>query len=397
MDPALADHLVVAGVALVVVVVATPVVRWMAPWLGAVKVPGDRHIHTRPIPEIGGLAMLAGVVVALAVATRLDAFTDLFVTTSEPEAILLAAALIALIGVIDDTRGLTPGVKLAGQVAAAGTLVLFGVTINYVYVPLSSVGLFSLSPDAAALLTIAAVVAMVNAVNLVDGLDGLAAGVVAIASAALLTYVFATRADDLFAAATLSSATLVLAAVVGVCVGFLFFNFNPASIFMGDTGAMLLGLLLAASGVSAVGNDPTPTSTDFFVASFPVLIPALVLAVPFVDTALAIIRRLGSGQSLASADKKHLHHRLVEMGQSQKRAVLTIYAWSILLALLVVGPTFADGTMVLLTVGAGAAVLVAYQTVDAARYRRRRRAVEAAGNVVQHPRVLERSGRDRAS
>jgi UDP-GlcNAc:undecaprenyl-phosphate/decaprenyl-phosphate GlcNAc-1-phosphate transferase len=182
-----------------------------------------------------------------------------------------------------------------------------------------------------------------------------------------------------------SSASLVLAAVVGACLGFLIYNFNPASIFMGDTGAMLLGLLMAAAGVSAIGNSGSPTRTDFFVVSVPVLIPALVLAVPFLDTALAILRRLGSGRSISSPDKKHLHHRLVEIGHSHRRAVLVMYAWSAVLATGVVGPAVTGGFAPLTVTGVLAGLLLLYLLIDAARYRRHRRAVERSSNVVDHP------------
>jgi UDP-GlcNAc:undecaprenyl-phosphate/decaprenyl-phosphate GlcNAc-1-phosphate transferase len=385
VDPQLIDHLWVAGVSFVVVVATTPIVKRLAPVLGAMKVPGDRHVHEQPTPELGGLAMLAGVFGAIFVATRLDSFGELFRTTSEPETIVLAALVITYVGVVDDTRTLGPGAKLAGQVLAASTLVLFGLTINFVYIPFGIGGIISLSPDAAALLTILAVVAMINAVNLVDGLDGLAAGIVAIGALALFAYIQLPAAEELAVTQAVSSASLILAAVIGACLGFLVYNSNPASIFMGDTGAMLLGLLLAASGVSAIGNTVEPTSTDFFAASVPVLIPALVLAVPFLDTALAVVRRLGSGRSISSPDKKHLHHRLVAIGHSQRRAVLVLYAWSALLAGLVVGPSLADPPIVLAGAGVLAAALLTYQVLDARRLRRRRRIIDASDNVRVHP------------
>ena len=301
MDPTLADHLIVAVAALAATLVGTPIVRGLARAAGVVKVPGERHVHTRPIPELGGLAMLGGLVAAYAVATNLASFDQLFRTTSDPEAILLAALVITFVGVLDDTRGLTAGAKLAGQVMAAGTLVLFGVTLRFVYIPFAGGNIVSLTPDAAALVTIVLVVAMINAVNLVDGLDGLAAGIVAIAATALFAYSQLRPTGPIHFDLGTSVDGLVLAAIVGACLGFLVFNFNPASIFMGDTGAMLLGLLLAAAGISAISSPLEPTSADFFVASVPVLIPALVLAVPFLDTVLAVVRRVGSGQSLATA------------------------------------------------------------------------------------------------
>lgn len=355
----LLQHVIVAGVAFVAVVVATPVVRVVARLIGAVAQPGDRHIHARPTPTLGGLAMLAGVIAGIAAATRLPAFNEVFRTTSEPEAIVLACLVIAGVGFVDDTRGLSAPAKLAGQLLGAGMLVLFGVTLRWVYVPGNPGTIVNLGPDVAAIVTVVAVVAMMNAVNLVDGLDGLAAGVVAIAAAALFVYAqFGDpgRVSDGFA---ISSDSLFLATVVGSCLGFLVYNFHPASVFMGDTGALLLGLLLAASGISAIGSTIQPTRTDFAVASVPVLVPALVLIVPFVDTVLAVLRRLIGRRSIAAADRQHLHHRLLAIGHSQPRAVLTLYYWSALLAFGVVGTAVLPTRVVIIVVlsGVGLGVL----------------------------------------
>lgn len=386
MEPALVDQLLVAAAALGVTVLVTPLVRVFARSIGAVKVPGERHIHSVPTPELGGLAMVAGLIAAYAVAARLPTFDELFRTTSEPEAILLAALMIVFVGVVDDTRQLGPAVKLAGQIMAAGTLVLFGVTLRFVYIPFGGGSAFggstvSLSPDVAALVTIIAVVAMINAVNLVDGLDGLAAGIVAIAAMALFAYAELRPDSQIPIPSDVPAAGLVLAAVVGMCLGFLVYNFNPASIFMGDTGSMLLGLLMGAAGISAIGNTLQPTSTDFFAASVPALIPVLVLAVPFLDTSLAIVRRLASGQSISSPDKKHLHHRLVDFGHSVRRAVLVMYGWSALLAFVVVGPSLVRGEAVTVISVAVAGLLLAYMTFTARRYRRTEQAIEQGANV----------------
>jgi UDP-GlcNAc:undecaprenyl-phosphate/decaprenyl-phosphate GlcNAc-1-phosphate transferase len=390
MDPQLVDHALVAVAAFAVVAATTPLVRRAAVAAGAVKQPGARHVHGRATPELGGLAILLGVLAAVGVGSRLDAFGELFRTTSEPETVVLAALVVAFVGVIDDLRGLSPASKLAGQVLAASVLVVFGLTINFVYVPLGGPGsIFSLSPNDAALLTVFAVVAMVNAVNLVDGLDGLAAGIVAIAAIALFVYIQLEPTGGVAATPAVSSASLVLAAVVGACLGFLVHNWHPASIFMGDTGAMLLGLLLGSAGVSAIGNTAEPTRADFFVASVPALIPALVLAVPFADIVLAVLRRVGSGQSIAAADKKHLHHRLLAMGHSQRRAVLLMYALSALLAFGVVGPTLVDLHVVAAVAGGGVVALAGALLWQVWRNRRTARALARAtgpgGNVRRHP------------
>lgn len=320
-------ELVVFAVAFATVVVATPWARRLAFRVGAVAQPDERRIHQRPTSQLGGLALFFGVIAAMAVASVLPAFDGVFAETSEPLAILLASLVILAVGLLDDIRGISAPVKLAGQTLAAGTLALFGVSLSFVYVPPGNVVV--LGPDLAALVTIFVIVAMINAVNLVDGLDGLAAGVVAIAAGALFAYV---QLSPAITDGLPSSAPIVLAALVGVCLAFLLYNFNPASIFMGDTGAMLLGLLLAAAGVSAVGGTIQPSRGALAAFSVPVLIPMLVLAVPFADTSWTILRRLRSGRAVFSPDKKHLHHRLVEIGHSQRRAVLIMYYWSVLLA-----------------------------------------------------------------
>jgi UDP-GlcNAc:undecaprenyl-phosphate/decaprenyl-phosphate GlcNAc-1-phosphate transferase len=328
------DYLVVFGVAMAAVGIVTPIVRWGSLRFGVgVDQPEARKMHQRPIPRLGGLALFAAMIAGIGVASLLPTFDEVFAETSEPEAIILAAVVIVGLGLFDDTRGISAPAKLAGQILAAGILVLFGFRLLFVYIPPGTV--ISLSPDLGALLTIVAIVSMINAVNLVDGLDGLAAGIGAIAAAALFWYV--TSAEPLAQVGLASSASLMLAICVGAAVGFLFYNFNPASIFMGDTGAMLLGLLLAAAGISAIQGTVQPARGTFAALSVPVLIPALVLAVPLFDTVWAILRRLRSGGAVFSPDKKHLHHRLVEIGHSHRRAVLIMYYWSALVAFAAVG------------------------------------------------------------
>jgi UDP-GlcNAc:undecaprenyl-phosphate GlcNAc-1-phosphate transferase len=351
----LADHLLVLCVAFGAVAGATPLVRWFAQRIGVVVQPGERHIHTRPTPTLGGLAIFVGLIAAVGVASALPAFRELFTKTNEPEAIVLGSLVIVVVGMIDDTRGLLAPAKVAGQILAAGTLVLFGLSLRFVYVP-GDIGIVYLNPDLAAFLTIAAIVAMMNAVNLVDGLDGLAAGIVAIAAAALFSY--GQFANPMTVTGLPSSASLILAAVVGSCLGFLIYNFHPASIFMGDTGALLLGLLLAAGGVATIGNAVGPSHADFAAFSVPALIPALVLAVPFADTVWTILRRLWSGRAVSSPDKRHLHHRLMEIGNSHRRAVLIMYYWSALLAFATVGLGLVPPRIMGILVGAGIGLAV---------------------------------------
>jgi UDP-GlcNAc:undecaprenyl-phosphate/decaprenyl-phosphate GlcNAc-1-phosphate transferase len=352
------DHLIVLGVALATVVATTPLARWIALAVGAVDRPGGRRVHTRPTPRLGGIAIFAGIVVAIAAASRLPTYETVFSTTSDPEAIILAAFVILVVGVIDDVRGLHAVAKLAGQALAAGVLVLFGVLLRFVYVP-GDLGTVALSTELGALLTIIAIVAMINAVNLVDGLDGLAAGIVGIAATALFVYVHVdVGSQERVAVGLASSPELVFAAVIGACLGFLVFNFHPASVFMGDTGAMLLGLLLGAAGVTAIGGVVVPRGSDFAALSLPVLVPALVLAVPLFDTTWTILRRLRSGRAVFSPDKKHLHHRLIEIGHSHRRAVLIMYYWSALLAFSAVAVGLLPLRVVAAVLGGGAGLAI---------------------------------------
>jgi UDP-GlcNAc:undecaprenyl-phosphate/decaprenyl-phosphate GlcNAc-1-phosphate transferase len=357
MEAAAGDYLLVGGVAFVAVLLATPLVGFAARRFGAVAVPGERHVHQRVTPTLGGVALLVGLLAAVGVASQRAGFSDVFLLTREPEAIILASAFIVLIGVVDDTRGLSAPAKVAGQIFAGALLVNFGVALQYIWLP-GEVGTIVLDPNWQAVLTVAAAVAMMNAVNLVDGLDGLAAGVVAIAAGALFVYTqLAQELGDVP-----SAGPLFLVAIVGVCLGFLVHNFNPASIFMGDTGAMLLGLLLAGASVSAVGSAfQAPSGGTFAALSIPVLVPVLVLAVPFGDTIWTILRRLASGRAIFSPDKQHLHHRLLEIGHSHRRAVLIMYYWSALLAFAAVGISQMELPVLAAWLGAGVglALLVA--------------------------------------
>lgn len=354
---AAADFLVVGTVAFLTVLLTTPVVAWLARRIGAVVAPRERDVHEVATPTMGGLAIFAGILAAIAVASFLSSFDEVFALTNEPEAVVLASMLIVALGVVDDTRGVRAPAKLAGQILATGLLVLFGLALRWVWIPGNPGTTLALSPDLQAILTIGLVVAMMNAVNLVDGLDGLAAGIVTIAAGALFCY---TQFDQ-FVGQAPSTGPLLLAALVGACLGFLVHNFNPASIFMGDTGAMLLGLLLGSAGVSAVGSSYLPPGRGTFAAlSIPVLVPVFVLAIPFVDTAVTIVRRLLSGDAVFSPDKRHLHHRLLEIGHSQRRAVLIMYYWSALLAFATVGASQLETPVLVafLAAGVGLALLV---------------------------------------
>jgi UDP-GlcNAc:undecaprenyl-phosphate/decaprenyl-phosphate GlcNAc-1-phosphate transferase len=352
--------LVVATTGAVVTALVTPLVARVARRIGAVDRPQDpRKVHRDPVPTLGGIAMFVGLLAAVAVAFLIPEFRPLFTTTSEPLALVVGGLAIVAIGVADDLFSLPPTVKLAGQLLAALAVVVFGVQLVHFWVP--GLQVVSLSADLGLVLTVLALVAMINAVNLIDGLDGLAAGVVGIAAIAF--FVFTVRSTGAGLVDSIpTAAPLLAAAVAGLCIGFLVHNSHPASIFMGDTGSMLLGLLLGIAGVSYVGRTTAPSYADFY-GSVPLFIPALVLAVPFLDTAFAITRRLLRRQSITAADRGHLHHLLLAFGHSHRRAVLVLYYWSALLAVASVGPAFVAlptlAPWLLAAAGIGAAVTVA--------------------------------------
>ncbi len=334
--------------------VVTPLVRWLAIRFGAIDQPSDRKVHPTPTPTLGGVAIWASVLVGLWVASLMPAFRDVFDVSSEPIGVAVAGTVIVALGAYDDVRGMAVPAKVAGQVLAAGILLLFGVQLVYFWFP--GFGVLSLAPDLAVPLTLLWVLVMVNAVNLIDGLDGLAAGVVAIAAGAFFVYAFRS-AGPIFAGP--SPASLFSIIVVGAAVGFLPHNFNPARIFMGDSGSMLLGLVLAAATVSGVGRTDAPTNTDLAALAIPVIIPLLVLAVPLTDVVLAVVRRLRRGRPVFRPDKEHMHHRLLEIGHSHRTAVLLMYLWSALLAGSGLAITYVRSrALALVAVGAVALILL---------------------------------------
>ncbi len=329
------------------------VVRRLAVRFGAVVLPDDRKVHASPTPTAGGAAMFLAFLVAMAVAWMLPQFRPVFESSSEPLGIVLAATAIFVVGLVDDLRDVSAPAKLAGQVMAGSILYFLGVTMFFFRVPFGD--LISLSADLQPLVTVLWVVAIVNAVNLIDGLDGLAAGIVLIAGAAFFFY-----SDRLFDAGLLPPENVgPLAAVIacGICVGFLPHNMHPARIFMGDAGAMLLGLLMASSTIVAGGriDDQFSGQTYFFFA--PMVIPFVILGVPILDTGFAIVRRAVRRSALSQADKEHLHHRLMRLGHGHRRSVVILWAWTAILSALVLFPPFTgEGNALIPFVVAGLAV-----------------------------------------
>ena len=325
------EYLLALLVAATVTYLLTPLARRFALAVGAMTEVRDRDVHAIPTPRLGGTAMLAGLAAALLMASQLPLLRDVFTNSRDPEALLSAGALVCLLGAADDRFDLDALTKLAGQVVAAGVMAVQGISL--LWLPVPRYGTLSLTADQGVLLTILVVVVTMNAVNMVDGLDGLAAGIVGIAALAFFSYSYLLNVEEGFDRAATPS--LVTAVLAGMCLGFLPHNFHPARVFMGDSGSMLIGLLLAASTISLTGQlDPGAISGEasYVPAILPLLLPVMVLAVPFVDLLLAVFRRARAGRSPFSPDKQHLHHRLLEIGHSHARAVLVMYVWSALIA-----------------------------------------------------------------
>lgn len=346
----------------------TFVVRWLAIRFSFIVLPDASRVHERPTPTVGGAAMFVGFLAAMAVASQLGFFRPVFRGNSEAIGLVLAAAVIFAVGMADDLRDMSPPGKLSGQVLAGTVLYLFGVTMLYVRLPIVHTNLV-LGPQLAPLVTVLWVIGIANAINLIDGLDGLAAGIVAIAAITFFLY-----SHQLLAATggTLGNEGIgPLAAVIvgGVCVGFLPHNFHPARIFMGDAGALLLGLLMAGSTMSVVGQDVAPYPGRTYFTFAPIVIPFFILGIPLLDTAFAIVRRLAKRGSPAVRDKNHLHHRLLRLGHGQRRSVLILWSWTALLSGLVLYPVLThDNTVVVPIAVAGLGVL--FVTVFARQRRR---------------------------
>ncbi|MFF8783654.1 MraY family glycosyltransferase [Streptomyces sp. NPDC015125] len=333
------EYLLTLCVTAAVTYLLTGPVRKFAIAAGAMPEIRARDVHREPTPRLGGIAMFGGLCAGLLVASHLTNLKSVFENSNEPRALLSGAALIWILGVLDDKWGVDALVKLGGQMIAAGVMVLQGLTI--LWIPIPGVGTVSLTPMQGTLLTVALVVITINAVNFVDGLDGLASGMVCIAAAAFFMYAY--RMWFGYGIEAAAPATLFSVVLMGMCLGFLPHNMHPARIFMGDSGSMLIGLVMAAGAVSVTGQvDPDllnvkagglREATHAMVPVYiPLLLPLTIIAVPVADLVLAIVRRTWKGQSPFAADRGHLHHRLLEIGHSHSRAVLIMYFWSALIA-----------------------------------------------------------------
>jgi len=347
-------YLLVLLVAAAVTYLMTPLARWCALRWGAITAVRDRDVHAIPTPRLGGMAMYVGILVALLLASTVPFLDGVYANPRPIIGILGGAALVCALGVADDIWDLDWLTKLIGQVLAAGFLAWQGVQLYQL--PIGGVLLGS--ERMWTFLTILTVVVAMNAVNFVDGLDGLAAGVLAIGGAAFFLYSYQLIVDassDDYA----SLATLVLAVLVGACVGFLPHNVYPARIFMGDSGSMVLGFVISAAAIVVTGQiEPEDVLVrQQFPAFLPMLLPFAVLLIPLLDMALAVVRRLGAGKSPFHPDRMHLHHRMLALGHSHRRSVAIMYVWTSVFAFGVAALVMWSTTIVLVVFGIG--VLVA--------------------------------------
>ena len=358
------EYVLTLLVAAAVTYVLTPLVRRFAIAVGAMHAARDRDVHVVPTPLLGGFAMYAGLAAGLVVASQLPSLNSVFADTNMAKGLLLAGGLVVVMGFVDDRWGMGVISKLAGQVAAGVILVWSGAEVTWLPAPHGTT--LGLTSDQQIAVTILVVVITINAVNFIDGLDGLAAGIVGIGAAAFFAYYFTlTHRLGLPDQAGPALASAVLA---GICLGFLPHNYHPARIFMGDTGAMLIGLLLAYAPISSLASLDPGSLTDYaagtainrFGAILPLLLPAAIMLIPYADLLMAVIRRARKGMSPFAPDRKHLHHRMLDIGHSHRTSVLIMYLWAALFAGSVVWLSIVQTplfVLVIVTVGAMLALL----------------------------------------
>jgi UDP-GlcNAc:undecaprenyl-phosphate GlcNAc-1-phosphate transferase len=306
---------------------------------------------------MGGVAIYGGVLCGMFVAHQLPVLRTAFDFSNDPWGVIVAGGVIVLVGAIDDRFELDSLTKLAGQVTAAGILVLFGLQWMIAWVPWDGGATISLDQNQGALLTVLLAVTMINAMNFVDGLDGLAAGIGLIAAAATCAFSIGLLVERQGAVEAYPPA-LIAAALAGACLGFLPHNFNPARIFMGDSGSMVLGLTIAAAAIIVTGQiDPEVVSERERIPAFiPIVLPVMVVAIPLVDMALAVLRRMLRGESPFAPDAHHLHHRLLRRGHSHRWAVGVLYLWTFVLSFGTVSLVFLPGWTAALLIGCGIAI-----------------------------------------
>jgi UDP-GlcNAc:undecaprenyl-phosphate/decaprenyl-phosphate GlcNAc-1-phosphate transferase len=334
----------------------TPFARRLATRSGAITALRARDVHSEPIPRMGGVAMLIGIALALVLGSQMPFLSGVF---AEPTAwaVLGAGALVTLLGVADDIWDLDWMTKLVGKVLIAGLMAWWGGVQLYA-LPWGETLTIS-SSRVSLFVTVLVVVVAINAVNFVDGLDGLAAGVVAIGGTAFLLYIYLLTRN--ISADYANVAAMLIAVLVGACLGFLPHNAHPAQIFMGDSGSMLIGLVFAAAGIVVTGQVDAAalTSRQTVPAFLPILLPVAVLLLPLLDMGLAVLRRMGRGQSPFHPDRLHLHHRMLQIGHSHPHAVAILYLWTAVVAFGAASLAVWSTTRTLLAVGIGAVLALA--------------------------------------
>jgi UDP-GlcNAc:undecaprenyl-phosphate GlcNAc-1-phosphate transferase len=357
------EYLTVFLVAVTVTFLLAVLARETALRYGAVAHVRDRDVHAEPIPYFGGIAMYGGLVAAYLVARNLP-----FLSRAGDQAladagvVLAAGGMVCALGVLDDLFELDALTKFGGQVLAAGFMVYNGVQFYYIWLPGNEV--LTLDNSQAVLATVFLVVATINAVNFIDGLDGLAAGVIGLGAVGF--FLFSYRLAAVNGESLAITAALLCAALAGACVGFVFHNFHPARIFMGDSGSMLIGMVLSGSALTLTGYFPAvdlaesgrSSQTSLLPVLLPLLLPISILIVPFADLLLAVVRRTMKGQSPFAPDKQHLHHRLLEYGHSHRRAVMVMWLWAALIAIGGVAVSLYQSRLVMLGLLAWLAVTV---------------------------------------
>jgi UDP-GlcNAc:undecaprenyl-phosphate GlcNAc-1-phosphate transferase len=316
------EYLVTVLLAALITYLVTPLVKDLAVKAGAVTAIRSRDVHLQPTPRWGGLAMWIAMALTLVIVNHLPLVHKSFGT--EATGIFLSGTFILFLGMLDDRFDLDPITKFAGQALAAGILLIYGVQI--LWLPIN--GITTLPTNIGQLLTILFVMVVINAINFVDGLDGLATGIVMICAGSFFAFSYLLAVINGLNRA--GAPSLITAVVIGLCLGFLPHNFHPAEIFMGDSGAMFLGLMISASAITLTGQVDASVITEENGGSalLPLLLPFTILAIPLLDFAMAILRRVKAGRSPFTADREHLHHRIMRYGLTQQRTTVVLYLWT---------------------------------------------------------------------
>jgi len=321
------EYLVTVLLAAIITYLITPFVRDLAIKSGAIAQIRSRDVHVEPTPRWGGLAMWLAMALTLVIVNYLPLVEKSF--GREATGIFLSGTFILFIGMLDDRFDLDPITKFAGQALSAGILLIYGVQI--LWLPIN--GITTLPTNIGQLLTVLFVMVVINAINFVDGLDGLATGIVMICAASFFAFSYLLAVVNGLNRA--GAPSLITAIVIGLCLGFLPHNFHPAQIFMGDSGAMFLGLLISASAITLTGQVDASAITEENGKNvlLPLLLPFSILAIPLLDFIMAIVRRVKAGRSPFDADREHLHHRIMRLGLTQQRTTIILYLWTAMFAL----------------------------------------------------------------